>query len=67
MRCIVCGWSAEMQIWVRPITGGRRRGFAVCDEICKQYELDFRAAEGLKETFGVLGWDVFIPVWLRDE
>ena len=67
MQCEMCEWPGALQVWVRPKNGGRRKGHFFCDEDCKVKGLRVLAAQGLKETHAVLGWDVFIPVWECDE
>ena len=63
MRCAVCDWPGEVQVWVRRASGGRREILLVCDDACKGEGLALLAPCGITETKEVLGFDVFIPIW----
>ena len=54
-------------MWVRPIAGGRRRFEYLCNEVCRNTREASLAKEGLREANEILGWDVFIPMWERDD
>lgn len=56
-----------MHIWVRPVSGGRRRPIFFCSEQCKTDRLAALRSDGWEETTSVLGWDVFIPMWEEND
>lgn len=65
-RCEICTWPGEIRVYVRPLAGGPRTAHFFCCEECKESGLRVLRAEGLAETHGVLGWDVFKPAWERE-
>jgi hypothetical protein len=67
MLCETCGWAAEELVWVRPASGGRRKPIFFCCEKCKIDKLAELAQKGFTKTSAVLGRDVFIPIWERNE
>ena len=64
---MICGecssGDVQIRVWVRHSSGGRRKEFFFCNEVCKEKKLGEVAKEGFAETFVTLGWDVFIPMW----
>ncbi|MHB1086530.1 MAG: hypothetical protein ACYCZ0_02155 [Minisyncoccota bacterium] len=52
-------------MFVRPQEGGPRKVRHFCCDGCKSAGLKELSEQGLKETDEVLGWDVFIPMWMR--
>lgn len=67
MKCAFCELSATVSIWMRPKSGGPRRPYLFCSEECKQTGLQELGEQGYKEAQGVLGWDIFIPMWRTDK
>lgn len=67
MNCEVCRLPAEKPVWVRPVQGGRRKAHFFCNDACKRVGLQVLEAQGYKETHALLGWDVFIPMYERDD
>ena len=67
MRCAVCDWPAEVNVWVRPQSGGPRTCVFACDDACKQAALAALVTEGFTEAPAILGWDVFKPGWEKSD
>ena len=64
-ECTTCHEPARLRVFVRPQEGGPRKAHHFCCEECKSAGLRDLSEQGLRETDEVLGWDVFIPMWMR--
>ena len=64
-ECYTCSWPAKLRVFVRPKEGGPRTVRHFCCDGCKSAGMKELSEQGLKETEEVLGWDVFIPMWMR--